>query len=194
VTQAKYDFAVVVALGEEAGYFREFVACGDPFQVSGYTAWPIVEESWDAYGKGVLVMSGDMGIDRARTSTAAVVAELKVRLIANIGIAGRIADWLSIGDIVVPREVLDFCTGGKIAGDPTHTLYKHRPKSKAVTSSLVGLAETHLQKDSRLMASINLALKRRFSNPALWPMQRRFGRDVFYCPIGGNCSHGSRKD
>ena len=169
MTQAKYDFAVVVALSEEAQYFRDFVACGDPFQMVGYTAWPIVEESWDAYGKGVLVMSGDMGVDRARTSTAAVVAEMKVRLVANIGIAGRIADWLSIGDVVVPREVLDFCTGGKIAGDPAHTLYKHRPKSKPVTSSLVGLAETHLQKDSRLMASINQDLKSRFSNPALWP-------------------------
>lgn len=169
MTQAKYDFAVVVALNEEAGYFRDFVACGDPFQVAGYTAWPIVEESWDAYGKGVLVMSGDMGVERARTSTVAVVQGLKVKLVANIGIAGRIAEWLSIGDVVVPREVLDFCTGGKIAGDPSHTLYKHRPKSKPVTSSLVGLAETHLQSDSRLMASINRDLRKRFTNPSLWP-------------------------
>jgi 5'-deoxynucleotidase YfbR-like HD superfamily hydrolase/nucleoside phosphorylase len=169
VTGAKYDFAVIVALNEEAEYFRGFVACGDPFQAAGFTAWPIVDVSWDAFGRGVLVMSGDMGFERARASTAAVVAELKPTLVANLGIAGRLADWVNIGDIVVPRVVLDFTVGGKIAGDPTRIAYRHRPEQKTVTSSLVGLAETHLQKDSKAIASINATLRKRFPNPALWP-------------------------
>jgi nucleoside phosphorylase/5'-deoxynucleotidase YfbR-like HD superfamily hydrolase len=169
VTRAKYDFAVIVALSEEAEYFRDYVPCGDPFVVAGYSAWPIVEESWDAFGKGVLILSGKMGFERARASTAAVIEELKVRLVANIGIAGRVADWLSIGDVVVPRDVFDFTQGGKIGGDPVQAEFKHRPSQKHVGSDLVNLVETHLQKDSKRIAALNSALKKRFTNPALWP-------------------------
>lgn len=169
--QAKYDFAVVVALNEEAEYFRQVVTCGDPTRVSGQaTAWPIVDTSWDAFGRGVLVSSGAMGIEPARASTETAISDLGVTLIANLGIAGRVADWLSIGDVVVPREVLDFTSGGKIGGDPGKAAFFHAPSQKHVKSALVGLAESFIQADSKITKTINGTLRKRFEHhPELWP-------------------------
>ena len=175
-----FDYAVIVALKEEGEYFRRVIACGDPGQIDEFTVWPIEDASWDAFGRGLLVVSGAMGFERARASTAAVIAKYPVSLIANLGIAGRVADWLNIGDVVVPRDLFDLTQGGKIGGDQERPDFRHAFSQKRIKSALVTMAETHLQVDSRLMGSINDSLRKRFAHVSLWPAK---GLKVVVRPI-----------
>ena len=170
MNQVSFDYIVIVALPEEATYFREIVSCGEGEPHEGQTIWPIQQLEWRAYGRGVLMLSGRMGYGPARSS-AEVAREMGVRLVANVGIAGRVADWLEIGDIVVADQIWNLTDEGKAQGHAGVPDFAHSPDVTKLESQLVQMAKSHLQHGSASLADVNALVRQNLRVAELWPDQ-----------------------
>lgn len=109
-----------------------------------------------------------MGRERAKESAVNAIAELGAKVVANLGIAGRVDEDLSIGDVVIPGICFDLTAGGKVSGSPSEVEFQHAPEQKVVTGNLVKIAHTHLKINSRHIDYINDRLRGRF-NAGLFP-------------------------
>jgi len=133
--QREFDYAVIVALHEEAAYFAGVVKCGSPEDLDGLTRWTIVDERWKPFGRGVLVSSGAMGHEPAKAAVTAAISRLGVASIVNVGIAGRVASDLAIGDVVIPLMTFDVTEGGKVAGSQDQPDFQHAARERASRGS-----------------------------------------------------------
>jgi nucleoside phosphorylase/5'-deoxynucleotidase YfbR-like HD superfamily hydrolase len=167
MTHRTFDYAILVALDEEARYFSNVVACGLPDAIEDGTYWPITDCAWEPFGHGVLVSAGQMGRTPAQQIASATVETLGTRLLVNIGIAGRIDESLHIGDVVVPEFCLDVTERSKITGTDATAVYVHSPRTLNVPGNLVPLIRLHLKTGSTALALINARLRRRFSGMTL---------------------------
>jgi len=159
---ATYDYVVIVALDEEAGYFSKVVECGRPFALQNLTVWNIeIDTGLRSSRRACLV-----GRDGPRQSEKVCWAsdfEVPPKIVANLGIAGRVDEDLLIGDVVVPGVCFDLTAGGKIGGTADEVEFFHAPEQRLVEGDLVKIAHTHLKINSRHIDYINERLKGRFS-------------------------------
>lgn len=159
----QYEYAVIVALDEEARYFTQVVTCGPAMQLEYSTGWPIEDPGWREFGRGVIISSGKMGKDAAKAAAAEAHRTLGVTLLANIGIAGRVHPDRLVGDVVVPSLLYDLTTGGKIAGKPGSPEFLHMPIPRELPSDLIKVAKSQLKPRSSNLRRIHKKLKNRFA-------------------------------
>jgi nucleoside phosphorylase/5'-deoxynucleotidase YfbR-like HD superfamily hydrolase len=170
VGDCKFDYAVIVALDEEASYFVDVIECGEAFDFAGFTGRTITQDNWQARGAGVLISSGDMGKDLAIATAKAAIEKGGVRTIFNVGIAGRVDRDLSIGDVVIPTMIHDVTNGSKLAGEPGgRTHWKLSPEVRAVPGGLATRARIDFAARSASLRLINEKIKSRFPDLSLLP-------------------------
>ncbi len=164
----KYDYAVIVALEEEAAYLLDLVECSEPFEFANFTARMITEARWQPCGTGVLLVSGDMGKDPATETAKAAISLGDVRTIYNIGIAGRVDSDLSIGDVIIPTAIHDVTNGSKLVGNSDGgPRWRLSPEIRAVPGRLAARARIDFAARSTALRQINERMQERFLGSTL---------------------------
>ncbi len=190
MAQEAFDFAVIVALDEEAEYFAQVVKCGGLKRLGSFTFWPIEDTDWEHFGRGVIVSSGGKGAELAERTVKAAYAAFGIGSVANVGIAGRVDEELKLGFVIVPSSSHDVTSGGgKVGGTKSRVTFSLAPKERLVPGGLTELAHTHLKANSPYMQRINRRLQRRFPSSDLFPEGgiRVIGRPVACVPdVGSN--------
>jgi nucleoside phosphorylase/5'-deoxynucleotidase YfbR-like HD superfamily hydrolase len=179
--QREFDYAVIVALHEEAAYFAGVVKCGSPEDLDGLTRWTIVDERWKPFGRGVLVSSGAMGHEPAKAAVTAAISRLGVASIVNVGIAGRVASDLAIGDVVIPLMTFDVTEGGKVAGSQDQPDFQHAARERAFRGSALRHSGSLFAANSPALDKINDRMRQRFPRSAFLSPK---GLKVVQRPIG----------
>jgi predicted ATPase/nucleoside phosphorylase len=116
-TNARTDFAIIVALKEELAEFLHHLNAPyepelDPETQNIYYRFDI--KSSGSTRRCVVLMVGDMGPSRAAITIGAALARYRPRTVVVLGIAASLDDEARIGDVVMATSIDAYLENGKI--------------------------------------------------------------------------------
>lgn len=108
-----YDVAIITAVPVEKESVKNLSENWEKIEVEGDST-VYYRTEWEKAGKKVNVITTSltqMGMVSAATITSKIIYNFTPRYIVMTGIAGGVKEEYEIGDIIIPKEVKDYCSG-----------------------------------------------------------------------------------